>query len=63
MKRMDYLDSWRGIGCFMVFVSRMRSALKGKWGNGSFLGKSGVAVLFALSAYLLCNYTIGVKRK
>lgn len=55
MKRRDYLDSWRGIGCLMVFVSHMLSILKGRWSNGSFLGKSGVAVLFTLSAYLLCE--------
>lgn len=52
MQKIEYLDSWRGIGCFMVFISHILDKL---FECGSFFGKSGVAILFALSAYLLCE--------
>lgn len=52
MKTMKYLDSWRGIGCLMVFASHILDSL---FGCGTFFGKSGVAILFSLSAYLLCE--------
>lgn len=50
--REDWLDSWRGIGCLMVFASHALDVL---FECGSFLGKSGVAMLFILSAYLMCE--------
>lgn len=53
MKRTEWLDSWRGIGCLMVFASHALDNLTDS--KGSFLGKSGVAMLFILSAYLLCE--------
>ena len=53
MKRIEWLDSWRGIGCLMVFTSHIISEFG--YCQGTFLGKSGVAVLFVLSAYLLCE--------
>ncbi len=52
MDKIDWLDSWRGIGCLMVFISHVLDSL---FQQGSFFGKSGVAMLFILSAYLLCE--------
>ena len=49
MERMKWIDGWRGVGCFIICLTHCLSEF---YGIRMCLGKSGVCMLFMLTAYL-----------